>query len=80
MEQFNSQDIWPKPSTVRVLDSDASVTGYVGYTVEHGSQVVTGQWSNWEAKQSSTFTCTWREFRAVRLVLELFYFQLKGEE
>ena len=65
MEQFNGQDMWPKPSAVRVVYSDASETGYGDYAVEHGGQVATGQWSEWEAKQSST----WRELRAVRLVL-----------
>ena len=34
--------------------------------VEHGDQVVTGQWSEEETNQSST----WRELKAVRLVLD----------
>ena len=77
--QFNGQDMWPKPSAVRVVYSDASDTGYGGYTggysVEHGGCVATGQWSKWEAQQSST----WRELRAVRLILESFYGQLENE-
>ena len=36
ISQFNGLDLWPKPSAVRVVYSDASNTGYGGYTVEHG--------------------------------------------
>ena len=39
---------------MRVVYSDASGTGFGGYTVEHGPQVAHGQWSDWEARQSST--------------------------
>ena len=37
-----------------------------GYTVEHGPIVAHGQWSQEDVLQSSTF----RELKAVRLVLE----------
>ena len=37
LESFNGQDIWPKPSAVWVVYSDASGTEYGGYTVEHGN-------------------------------------------
>ena len=57
ISKFNGQHIWPKPSAVRVVYSDASATGYGGYTVEHGTMVATGQWSMEDALQSST----WRE-------------------
>ena len=73
--EFNGQNIWPKPSAMRVVYTDASDTGYGGYLVEHGNVVANGQWANDEAKQSST----WRELRAVRLVLECFQTLLKNE-
>ena len=75
MNLFNGQDLWPKPSAVRVVYSDASNTGYGGYTVEHGGQIANGQWSKEEAAQSST----WRELRAVRMVLESFESKLQNE-
>ena len=75
VSQFNGQDLWPKPSAVRVVYSDASNTGYGGYTVEHGGQIANGLWDKEEAQQSST----WRELRAVRMVLESFESQLQNE-
>ena len=65
---FNGQSIWPSPSAVKVTYSDASTTCYGGYIVEHGNLVASGQWSEDDAAQSST----WHELLAVRLVLELF--------
>jgi len=61
---FNGQYLWPKPSAIRVIYSDAK--GYGVYTVEHGSLIANDQWSGSEATQSST----WRELRALRMVLE----------
>ena len=58
---------------MRVVYSDASSTGYGGYTVEHGKMVANGQWSASEAAQSS------RELRAVRMVLESFKAKLRNE-
>ena len=69
--RFNGQDIWPSPSAVRVVYTDASLQGY---TVEHGCHIQ-GQWLPEEAKQSST----WRELRAVRQVLEVFASKLRNE-
>ena len=66
--------MWPKPSAVRIVYSDARDMGFGGYTVDHGGCIATGQWSEVEARQSST----WRELRAVRLVLESFYSQLEN--
>jgi len=60
---------------VRVVYSDASNTGYGGYTVEHGGQIVSGQWDQEESLQSST----WRELRAVRMVLMSFESKLHNE-
>jgi len=73
IRELNGQDLWPKPSTVRVVFSDASDTGFGGYTVEHGGLIANGQWSREEAQQSST----WRELRDVRLVLVQSY-KMKG--
>ena len=75
ISEFNGQNIWPKLSALRVVYSDASSTGFGGYTVEHGNLVANGQWSAPEAAQSST----WRELRAVRLVLESFQGKLANE-
>ena len=36
LETFKSRPIWCSPAAVRVVYSDASDTGYGGYTVEHG--------------------------------------------
>ena len=65
LDKFNSQPIWHNPSSVRVIYSDASDTGYGGYTVEHGPYIAQGQWNQDEVKLSSTL----RELRAVRLVV-----------
>ena len=66
LEEFNGQDIWHSPSAIRFVHSDASNTGYGGYTIEHGCHIAQGQWLPQEASQSST----WRELRAVCNVLE----------
>ena len=65
LELYNAQPIWHSPSSVRVVYSDASDTGYGGYVVEHGPCVPYGLWSAEEAAHSST----WRELSAVCLVL-----------
>ena len=75
IEVFNGQSIWPSPSAVRVVYSDASNTGYGGYYVEHGGHVDNGQWTEQEAQQSST----WRELKAVRLVLESLVDKLRNQ-
>ena len=72
---YRSQNIWKSPSAMRVVYSDASGTGFGGYTVEHGPQVAHGQWSDWEAHQS----LTWRELKAVLNVLQSFATQLQCE-
>ena len=53
----------------------ASDTGFGDYTVGHGGLIANGLWSDEEAMQSST----WRELRAVRLVLESFGPKLQNE-
>jgi len=52
ISECNGQNIWPKPSALRIVYSDASATGFGRYTVEH---VANGQWSAEEAAQSSTW-------------------------
>ena len=54
--------------------SDASSTGYGGYVVELGNEVAHGHWSVMEVKHSST----WRELKAVYLVLQSFASRLAG--
>ena len=49
-----------------VMYSDASDTGFGGYSVEHSGEVANGHCDPMETPQSST----WLELRAVRLVLE----------
>ena len=66
INRFNGQNIWPNASAAQLVYSDASSTGFSGYCVEHGDQVVTGQRSEEEATQSST----WRELKAMWLVLD----------
>eukprot|EP00731_Ephydatia_muelleri_P022428 Em0015g11a len=66
LHSYNSQPIWHSPSAVRVVYSDASDTGYGGYTVEHGMHVAHGNWLPEEAVKSST----WRELVAVSRVLD----------
>ena len=75
MVKFNGQHIWPKPSAVRVVYSDASSTEFGGYTVEHGNLIANGQWSADKAESSST----WHELRAVKLMLESFQAKLSNE-
>ena len=65
LARYKAQPIWRAPSAVRVVYSDASETGYGGYTVEHGPHIAHGQWSITEMQQSST----WRELAAVLRVL-----------
>ena len=63
--EYNCQPIRHSPSAVRVVYSDASDTGYGGFVVEHGPCVAYGQWTECEARQSST----WRELTAVLQIL-----------
>ena len=66
LDNFNGQNIWHSASAVRLVYSDASDTGYGGYTVEHGCHIAQGQWLPHESARSST----WRELKAVHRVLE----------
>ena len=48
---------WKAPSAVGVVFTDASATGFAGYTVEHGCHIAHGQWKEEERAKSST----WRQ-------------------
>ena len=74
VNEVNSQPIRRSPGAVKIVFSDASCTGYGGYTVEHGMQVVNGVWTTVEAIQSST----WRELVAVGRVLEAMASKLRN--
>ena len=62
-------------AAVCVVYLDASHSGYGGYMVEHGYQVAHGMWTAKETMKGST----WREFRAVHLVLEALVPKLQNE-
>ena len=75
VDHINGHEIWHSPSAVRVVYSDASGSGYGGFTVEHGCHVAHCAWSAQEMARSST----WRELRAVRIMLEFLVSKLKNE-
>ena len=71
---FNGQPIWFESSATRVAYSDASSSGYGGYVVEIGPSISHGHWTLHEANMSST----WRELKAVFLVLQSLAQKLQG--
>ena len=71
---LNGQPIWFESGVTRIVYSDASDTGYGGYSVEVGPQIAQGSWSKHEASLSST----WRELKAVYKVLCSLAPNLKG--
>ena len=75
ISHFNGQKIWPTASQSEWCIQMQVPLVMGGYFVEHGNVVANGQWSPDEATQSST----WRELRAVRMVLESFQTKLKNE-
>ena len=74
IERLNGKPIWFSSGATRAVYSDASNTGYGGCMVELCPEVAHGQWSEDEAKLSST----WRELKAVYLVLLSFAQKLAG--
>ena len=75
LPSLNGRPIWFSPSATRVVFSDVSSTGYGGcHAVEVGPDISHGQWSQYEASLSST----WRELRAMSLVLSSFASKLAG--
>ena len=75
LPKFNGQDIWPSPSAIRVVYTDANLSGYGGYTVKHGCHIAQGQWLPGKAMQS----LAWRELWVVRLILKSLVSKLVNE-
>ena len=74
VQHLNGRPIRMSAGATRIAFSDASNSGYGGYVVELGPHFTNGLWSDEEAKLSST----WRELKAVYLVLKGFSAQLEG--
>ena len=70
----NGKVMSPKSSAVGVVYSDASDSGFGGYYVQCGLDLVSGVWSHEEMQTSSTF----REILAVKFVLLSLVKQLSG--
>ena len=71
------QPIWHSAPSIDVISySDASSSGWAGYVVQLGNIVARGDWSDLDYLQSSTY----RELKAVRLVLESFAHRLASKE
>ena len=75
IERFNGHSFWIGPSAVRVVFTDASDSGYAGYTVQHWPHIAQGTWLQEESTKSST----WHELRAVRVVLDALATKLANE-
>jgi hypothetical protein len=76
-EICHGQPIWlanPKPEILTY--SDASNTGWGGYSVELGGRIAKGNWSPDEELKSST----WRELRATHLLLASFLPEIQGKD
>lgn len=74
---FVGQPIWHSSPAIDVISySDASSTGWAGYIVQLGQSVARGDWDDSDRDQSSTY----RELKAVRLVLESFAHLLNHKE
>ena len=71
---MNGRRMVPKSSAVGVVFSDASASGFGGYSVQCGSNLVAGSWSEGESKHSSTM----REILAVKYVLLSLIERLSG--
>ena len=74
IDELNGNPIWFSSGATRVVYSDASDTGYGGYMVEVGPEVAHGQWPENQSKLSST----WRELKAVHMILLSFASKLQG--
>lgn len=69
--------IWtPSPKIEVTTYSDASGQGWGGFSVNINGEAAVGSWSDDEKAKSSTF----RELRAIRLVLESYGKDLQGKE
>ena len=74
IDSINGKVMSPKSSAVGVVYSDASGSGFGGYLVQCGLDLVSGVWSHEEMRSSSTF----REILAVKFVLLSLVNQLSG--
>ena len=74
LSALNAHPIWFPSGANRVAFSDVSDTTFVGYVVVLGQEVAQGQWTDVQIIQSST----WREMKAVDLVLRSFAPMLAG--
>ena len=75
--ELDGQPMWQSsPRTDVISYSDASSTGWGGYVVQLGNAVARGHWQEEDAGRSSTF----RELKAIRLVLASFAHRLKFKE
>lgn len=74
INSFNGKVMVSKSSVVGVVYSDASDTGFGGYSIQCGRDLVSGQWSPNEKQTSSTL----REILAVKYVLLSLIDKLSG--
>ena len=74
IDTINERVMSPKSSTIGVVYSDATDSGFGGYFVQCGVDLVSGVWSEDQMHSSSTF----REILAVKFVLLSLVNQLSG--
>ena len=74
IDTFNGRAMSPKSSAVGVVYSDVNDSGFGGYFVQCGVDLVSGVWSEDQMHSSSTF----REILAVKFVLLSLVNQLSG--
>lgn len=68
VDAFSGYAIQRKFSATAIVYSDASVSGFGGFSAMVGEHVCVGHWSEFEAAQSSTF----RELKAIQFILQSF--------
>ena len=77
IEKFNGCSFKPRTETSKMVFTDASSTGYGGFYVSKlGQHICTGEFTSSEANTSSTF----RELLAVKLVLQSYGEELRGQK
>ena len=75
IESLNGREMRYSAGAVRLVYSDASDSGYGGYTVDVGLRIAQGQWSESESQASST----WRELEAINRILQAYSKLMEGE-
>ena len=68
IRKLNVRSLFSDSSPTRIVFTDASDTGFGGFCVYYGKKMAHRQWSEYERTMSST----WRELKAVSLVLKSF--------